>query len=74
MFANGLGGVTHPVLSDYHPKGQVAGAYGIYNDESGMSRRAAFVIDKEGVVRFSKVYSGGLPDMEELLAEVDKLG
>jgi len=74
MFAAGLGGITHPVLSDYHPKGQVSSAYGIYNDASGMSRRAAFVIDKEGIVRFSKVYSAGLPDVEELLAELDKLG
>ena len=61
-------------IPTHHPKGKVATAYGIYNDESGMSKRAAFVIDKEGIVRFSKVYSGGLPDVEELLAELDKLG
>ena len=72
-FGVGLGSVTHPMLSDFHPKGKVAADYDVYNEQSGMAKRSAFVIDKDGVVRFSREYTGPLPDVEELLAEVDKL-
>jgi len=72
-FGVGLGGVTHPILSDFHPKGSVAKAYEIYNEDGGRANRAAFVIDKNGVVKFSKEYTGGLPDIDELLGEIDKL-
>ena len=73
-FSTGLGGVTHPILSDYHPKGKVAIAYDVYNEEVGLPKRSAFVIDKDGVVRYSKESpAGSLPDVEELLAELDKL-
>ncbi len=73
VFGMGLGGVSHPILADFHPKGQVATAFGVYNEDAGIAKRSAFVIDKEGVVRFSKEYTGSLPDVDELLAEVDKL-
>ncbi len=72
-FGTALGGVTHPILADFHPKGKVAQDYGIYNEDAGIARRSVFIIDKDGVVRYKKVYSQGLPDVEELLAEVDKL-
>ena len=72
-FGVGLGGVTHPILSDFHPKGEVAKSYEVYNDEGGRANRSAFIIDKNGVVRFSKEYTGGLPDIDELLAEIDRL-
>jgi peroxiredoxin len=44
-----------PLLADFHPKGQVAEAYGVYNDDIGMSQRALFVTDGEGVIRWSYV-------------------
>lgn len=72
-FGASLGGVTHPILSDFHPKGQVAEAYGVYNEEHGFVRRSVFIIDKDGIVRYKQVYSRGLPNVEEILAEVDKL-
>lgn len=72
-FGAALGGVTHPILSDFHPKGSVAQAYGIYNEDVGIARRAVFIIDKDGIVRYQQVYTKGLPDVDELLAEVDKL-
>jgi peroxiredoxin (alkyl hydroperoxide reductase subunit C) len=73
-FAQSLGTIPYPILSDFHPNGQVAQAYGVYNEEGGTARRSIFVIDKQGVVRFKKLYSG-MPefDMGEILAEVDKL-
>ena len=72
-FSVGLGGVTHPILADFHPKGATAKAFDVYNEESGLPRRSVFIIDKDGVVRFSNVYTSGLPDVEDLLAELDKL-
>ena len=44
-----------PLLSDFEPKGKVARAYGVYNGEKGTARRALFVIDSEGVIRWSYV-------------------
>jgi peroxiredoxin (alkyl hydroperoxide reductase subunit C) len=68
-----MGGVSHPVLSDFNPHGAVAKAYGVFNEANGQPRRAAFVIDKDGVIRFSKEYQGVLPQVDEILAELDKL-
>jgi peroxiredoxin len=41
------------LLADFEPKGAVARAYGVYRDEDGTSERALFVIDGDGVVRWS---------------------
>ena len=42
-----------PLLSDFEPKGQVARAYGVYDEKAGIARRALFVIDGDGVIRWS---------------------
>lgn len=41
-----------PLLADFEPKGNVAKMYGVLRPE-GFSERALFVIDKEGVIRWS---------------------
>jgi peroxiredoxin len=41
---------TFPVLSDFWPHGEVAKAYGVFNEELGCANRATFVIDKDGKV------------------------
>jgi len=46
-------GLSIPLLADFHPKGEVASAYGVYNDERGVARRALVVIDPGGIVRFA---------------------
>ena len=43
-------GFTFPVLSDFWPHGEVARAYGVFNEKLGCANRASFVIDKEGKV------------------------
>ena len=69
-----LGGIPFPLLSDYWPHGAVGKAYGIFNDERGMDKRAAYVVDGKGVVRYAKVYEPGkIPLSDELLAELKKL-
>ena len=73
-FATGLGGVPHPLLSDFHPKGTVLQAYGVYNDQSGTARRSVFIIDKAGTVRWSNLYQPGtIPNPDEVLAELVKV-
>lgn len=44
-----------PLLSDFEPKGEVARSYGVYDDKKGVSQRALFVIDGEGIIRWSYV-------------------
>jgi len=39
-----------PLLADSHPHGATARAYGVYRRRDGMSARALFVIDGEGVI------------------------
>jgi alkyl hydroperoxide reductase subunit AhpC len=52
----------------------VGKAYGVFNEERGMDKRAAFVVDGTGVVRWMKVYEPGtVPDSKELLAELAKV-
>jgi peroxiredoxin len=44
-----------PLLADFEPKGAVARAYHVYRDGEGISERALFVLDGDGVVRWSYV-------------------
>ena len=48
-------GIDFPLLSDFEPKGEVARAYGVYRPEEGVSERALFVVDGDGIVRWSYV-------------------
>ncbi|MEU7990951.1 peroxiredoxin [Streptosporangium canum] len=48
-------GYTFPLLSDFWPHGQVAQAYGVFDEEKGLAIRGTFIIDGEGVVRWSVV-------------------
>ena len=72
-FATGLGNLPYPLLADFHPKGHVSQLFGIYNEERGVTMRAVIIIDKEGVIRFKKLYTQGLPDPKEILEELDRL-
>ncbi|WP_433517094.1 peroxiredoxin [Nonomuraea sp. CA-143628] len=48
-------GYAFPLLSDFWPHGQVARAYGVFDDEKGVSLRGTFIIDGAGVIRWSVV-------------------
>lgn len=73
-WADFLGGVPFPLLSDFWPHGAVGKAFGIFNEERGIDKRAAYVIDAKGIIRYAKVYpQGEIPTSEELLAELKKL-
>ena len=42
-----------PLLADFEPKGEVSRRYGAFRTGDGVSERALFVIDGDGVVRWS---------------------
>jgi peroxiredoxin len=52
-------GYQFPLLSDFWPHGEVAKAYGVFNEQAGLAVRGTFLIDKEGVVRFAEVNAPG---------------
>jgi peroxiredoxin len=51
--------LTHSLLSDFWPHGEASKAYGVFLDDKGFSTRGTFIIDKEGVVRWSVVNGPG---------------
>ncbi len=52
-------GFTFPVLSDFWPHGEVAQAYGVFNDDAGIANRGTFVVDRSGVIRFAEMNQPG---------------
>jgi peroxiredoxin len=63
-----------PLLSDFEPKGQVARMYGVYNEQMGVSERALFVVDEEGVIFWSYVSPMGVnPGVDGVLRALDQL-
>ena len=69
-----MGGIPFPLLSDYWPHGAVGKAYGVFNEERGIDKRSAFLVDKDGKIAWAKEYpQGTIPESPELLAELRKL-
>jgi peroxiredoxin len=63
-----------PLLSDFEPKGEVARAYGVYRQGDGTSERALFVIDADGVIRWSYVSPVGInPGADGILRALEGL-
>jgi peroxiredoxin len=72
-WADSLGGVSYDLLSDFHPHGDVATAYGVMRAD-GISERAIFVVDKAGIIRWARQYAiPEQPDLEELLAALEEM-
>ena len=46
-------GFTIPLLADFHPKGEVVKAYGVWSEEYGLSGRALVMVGPDGVVQWS---------------------
>ncbi len=62
-------GIRYPLLADFHPRGTVAGKYGIYLEERGITGRAIAIIDKAGKVAWFKQYEiPVVPDIKEVAA------
>src|SRR3990170_5122597 len=73
-WANSLGGVSFPLLADFHPKGATAQSYGVYLADKGITDRATVIIDKQGIVRYAvSVTPAGERSPKALLAECQKV-
>jgi mycoredoxin-dependent peroxiredoxin len=57
-------GYDFPLLADFWPHGEVARAYGVFNEEKGCAYRGTFIIDMAGVVRFTEVSLTGARDQD----------
>jgi peroxiredoxin len=72
-WAKSLGGISYDLLSDFHPHGAVAEAFGVARD-GGISERALFVVDKHGTIAFAKIYDiPTLPDNAEVRQAIERL-
>lgn len=66
--------MSFPLLSDFHPRGDVAAKFGAYLADEGITDRATVIIDRDGVVRHaSSVGPAGQRDIDALLATATEI-
>jgi alkyl hydroperoxide reductase subunit AhpC len=74
-WAESLGGINYPLLSDFWPHGFVAEKYGVFRSQDGKSERAIFIIDKNGIIRYIDIHDiDKQPDNEvvrDILRKID---
>jgi len=62
-------------LSDFEPKGAILKLYGAYNEVDGVSRRALFVLDEQGIIQWSYLSPDGInPGADGILDALEKNG
>ena len=62
------------LLADYEPKGAVSRAYGAYDGTAGCSKRALFLIDKNGQIAWSYLSPVAVnPGADGVLDALDRL-
>ena len=57
-------GFTFSMLSDFWPHGAVADAYGVLHPDVGVALRGTFLVDRDGVIRWSVV--NGIGDARDI--------
>jgi len=63
-----------PLLSDFEPKGEVARKYEVYDEQTGECRRALYVIDEKGIIRWSYLSPVGInPGADGILNALEEL-
>ena len=73
-WAKSLGTLSYDLLSDFHPKGEVAKAYGAWRAADGISERALFIVDKDGKIAYKDIHNiADQPDNEDLFEVLRKL-
>jgi peroxiredoxin len=56
-------GYTFPLLADFWPHGEVAKAYGVFEQGMGLATRGTFIVDKQGKVVYKVV--NAIPDARD---------
>ena len=73
-WAKSCGGISFPLLQDFHPKGDVAKKYEVFLEDKGITDRATVIIDKQGIVRYANSETpAGERNPKEMLAEAQKV-
>jgi peroxiredoxin len=63
-----------PLLADFEPKGEMARSYGVYDRAGGVSERALFVLDGDGVIRWSYISPIGVnPGADGILTALESM-
>ncbi len=72
-WAKSLGGLSYPLASDFFPHGLVSLKYQVLRPD-GLSERAIFVIDKDGVIRYIDNHDiGEQPPTDKIMDALDRL-
>lgn len=63
-----------PLLADFEPKGAVARLYEAYDEEAGECKRALYILDEEGVIRWGHLSPSGInPGADGILKALSEL-
>jgi alkyl hydroperoxide reductase subunit AhpC len=70
--------LDYPLVSDFYPHGAVAESYGVRRENpvplAGISERAVFVVDKSGLIVFSRVYElSEVPPNEDVFQALQRV-
>ncbi|HEX2968576.1 MAG TPA: peroxiredoxin [Bacteroidales bacterium] len=65
--------IEFPLLSDFNPKGATAIKYNVYREPDGFSERALYLVDGNGIIRYSYVspYLHHIPDIYTIFQKID---
>jgi peroxiredoxin len=64
-------GLNFPLLSDFWPHGEVSRSFDVFDEKKGCSRRSSYVIDKDGMVRWS--VHNAMPEGRDLDEHLNQL-
>ena len=63
-----------PLLADFEPKGAVARLYDVYDEKLGECRRALYVIDENGIIRWNYLSPVGVnPGADGILSALEEM-
>lgn len=72
-WAKTFGGLAFPLMADYYPHGEVSTKYGVLH-KRGFAERALFLIDKQGVIRYSALVElNEVPDLNPVFEMLSKI-
>lgn len=63
-----------PLLADFEPKGRIASLYDVYDEKRGECKRALYVLDEEGIIRWSYLSPVGVnPGADGILDALEEI-
>jgi peroxiredoxin len=68
-------GLSFPLLADFHPNGEISKMYKVMRQTEGFSERALYIIDRQGIIRYSHVSPliHHIPDIYELFEQLEEI-